>query len=307
MKTSHDEGGGFRDRVTARIDSLSPRERAVTDFLLNHPSEAVTASAAELASLTGTSDATVVRTARSLGYSGLRELKRSVLDMLTARRDPALVLDQRLERLGGAKVFDQVLADSADLLRRLPDVLDGRAFDAAVRLIEDAERVVVYGIGPASATARYLAVELGRMGRRCVAVEATGFRLADDLLGIGGGDAVVVLAPLRLFREIEALLARAEEVGAPVAVVTEALGPALRDRVRAVLSTPPSTSGAASENFASWLVAHAITMELAARDRSGSVAARQRLNRLRREIAGTEIDTDVVAADRMDDGAPPPP
>ncbi|WP_444960060.1 MurR/RpiR family transcriptional regulator [Nocardiopsis sp. M1B1] len=226
-------------------------------------------SAAELAARTGTSDATVVRTARSLGYGGLRELKRAVTDMLTTRRDPALVLDQRLERLSGTRVFDQVLSDSVDLLRGLPEVLDAGAFDTAVRMVEAAGRTVAYGIGPASATARYF---------------------ADDLLGIGGDDAVVVFAPLRLFREIDALLDHAAEVGAPVVVVTEAV----RDRVEAVLTTPPSTSGAASENLASWLVAHALTMELAARDRTGSVAAHQRLNRLRRAVAGAEIDTDVT-------------
>ncbi|MFC3519993.1 MurR/RpiR family transcriptional regulator [Streptomonospora nanhaiensis] len=289
------EDGGFRARVTARLARLSPRERAVTDFLLNRPAEAVTASAAQLAAMTGTSDATVVRTARSLGYSGLRELKRSVLDMLTARRDPALVLDQRLEGLGGAPVLERVIADSADLLRRLPDVLDASAFAAAVEAMAGAERVVAYGIGPASATARYLAIEVGRLGRRSRAVEASGFRLADDLLDIGAGDVVVVVAPLRLFREIEALLDHCAEAGAEVVVITEALGPAVRGRVRTVLVTPPSTAGAADENFAPWLVAHALTMDLAARDRSGSVAARQRLNRLRAAIAGTEIDVDVVS------------
>ncbi|WP_435112962.1 hypothetical protein [Nocardiopsis synnemataformans] len=38
-----------------------------------------------------------------------------------------------------------------------------------------------------------------------------------------------------------------------------------------------------------------MSMELAARDRTGSVAAHQRLNRLRRAVAGSEIDTDVTA------------
>lgn len=293
MKTSPGESGGFREQVGARLDDLSPRERAVTDFLLDRPSEAVTASAAELAARTGTSDATVVRTARSLGYGGLRELKRALLDMLTTRRDPALVLDQRLERLSGTRVFDQVLSDSVDLLRQLPETLDAGAFDTAVRLVEEAGRTVVYGIGPASATARYCALELGRMGRRCAVVEATGFRLADDLLGIAADDVVVVFAPLRLFREIDVLLDQASEVGAPVVVVTEAVGESVGDRAQAVLTTPPSTSGSASENLASWLVAHALSMELAARDRTGSVAAHQRLNRLRRAVAG-EIDTDLT-------------
>ncbi|GAA4895006.1 MurR/RpiR family transcriptional regulator [Streptomonospora salina] len=297
MKTSSTDDGGFRARVTARLDSLSPRERAVTDFVLNRPAEAVTASAQQLAALTGTSDATVVRTARSLGFSGLRELKRSVLDMLTARRDPAMVLDQRLEGLGDHPVLDRVITDSADLLRRLPEVLDTRAFAAAVDLLGAAARTVCYGIGPASTTARYLAIEVGRLGKRSVALEASGFRLADDLLGIGGDDVVVVVAPLRLFREVEALLEHCSEVGAPVVAITEALGDELRDRVHAVLSTPPSTAGTADEGFAGRVVAHALVMDLAARDRSGSVASRQRLNRLRGTIAGDGIDADVAPSD----------
>lgn len=295
MKTT-DDGDGFHDRVAARVDALSPRERAVTDFFLDRPSESVTASAAEIAALTATSDATVVRTARSLGYSGLRELKRAVMETLTIRRDPARVLDGRLEHLGGERALDRVASDGTDLLRRLPSAIDADAFDAAVGLIEGAERVVAYGIGPAAATAQYLAIEIGRLGRRATVSGATGFRLADDLLGIGPGDVAVVLAPLRLFREVDALMDRASEVGAPVVAVTEALAPALRARADAVLALPSSTSGAAGEHFASWVAAHALAVELAARDRSGSVAARQTLNRLRTAVARGAIDADAPAA-----------
>lgn len=292
MNTS--SGVAFRDRVAERADDLSPRERAVTDFLLNRPADAVTASAADLAAQTGTSDATVVRTARTLGYAGLRELKRALLDMLTSRRDPAIVLDQRLERLGSGGVLEEVLRDSTELTGELARTLDAAAWRTAVELLAAADRVWVYGIGPAAATAHYQAVELGRLGKRATAVGATGFRLADELLNLDERDAVLVHAPLRMFREIETVLSHAESVQAPVVVVTEALEPLLHDRARAVLLTPTSTTGAASENLAGWLLAHALTMELAARDRSGSVAARQRLNALRHEIAGTDLDTPVV-------------
>lgn len=302
MKTTEGGAERFRDRVMARVDGLSASERAVTDFMLNRPAEAVTATAAELASLTGTSDATVVRTARSLGYGGLRELKRAVLDMLAEPRDMAVDFDRKLEHLGGARVFDQVVADSADLLRRMPDVIDPDAFDRAVEVIAGAERTIAYGIGPASAAARYFSIELNRQGRRCSTMEATGFRLADDLLNLSSDDVVLVFAPLRIFREISALITRASEVGAPVVVIAEALGAAVRDRVDAVITTPSSTAEAAGENLAGWVVAHAMIMELAARDRSGSVAARQRLNQLRHEIGGPEIDTYVLGVE----GAEPP-
>ncbi|MEQ3553371.1 MurR/RpiR family transcriptional regulator [Pseudonocardia nematodicida] len=284
----------FYERVTATAGELSARERAVTEFLLNRPTEAVTASAVELAALVGTSDATVVRTAQALGYRGFRELKRAVLEMLTERRDPAQALDRRLKNIGSGRVLDRVLADGADLLRRMPEAIDAADVDRAVDVVVRAQRVVAYGIGPAASTARYLATELPRLGRRAAVIETTGFRLADDLLGIGPGDAIVVFAPLRLFREIEVLVAHAREEGVPVVVVTEALGPALRDRVDVVIATPPSTSAAVGENFASWVIAHSLVLELATRDGTGSVATRHRLNRLRAEISGPGLETDVL-------------
>ncbi|TQN33366.1 RpiR family transcriptional regulator [Haloactinospora alba] len=293
MNTSSSEGG-FRSRVAEATERLSPRERDITDFMLNNPADAVTASAAELARMTGASDATVVRTARSLGYGGLRELKQALLEMITLRRDPALVLDQRLEQIENGGVLQHVVRDSAGLTGEVPAALDDGAWHTAVETLDTTGRVWCYGIGPAGLTAQHLALELVRIGKSATAVSSTGFRLADDLLDLDGGDTVVVFAPLRMFRETEVVLDHADGVGAPVVVVTEALAPLLRDRVRALLTTPPSTTGAASENLAGLLLAHALTLELAARDRSGSVTARQRLNQLRHDIAGDGIDTPVV-------------
>ncbi len=293
MNASYSDGG-FRGRVADAAERLSPREREITDFMLNHPAEAVTASAAELARMTSTSDATVVRTARALGYEGLRELKRALLEMITLRRDPALVLDQRLDQIEGGGVLQHVAQDSGELIGALPDLLDGDSWRAAVAALDHADRIWAYGIGPAALTAQHLALELVRIGKSATAVGSTGFRLADDLLGLDERDAVVIFAPLRMFRETEIVLNHADEIGVPVVVVTEALAPLLRDRVRALLTTPPSTNGAASENLAGLLLAHALALELAAGDRSGSVTARQRLNRLRHAIAGDGIDTPVV-------------
>lgn len=289
-------GHEFRDRVATHVETLSPREHEVTEFLLNRPSEAVTASAAELAQLIGTSDATVVRTAQKLGYPGLRELKRSLLAMLTARRDPALVLDLQLERLGSTgneSVLERVMADSVEVLRAVPRTVDPDAWSRAVALLENADRVLSYGIGPAAGAAHFFALQLNRLGRHADAVETTGFRLADVLLRLGAGEIVVIHAPLRLFREIEVLLEHAREVGAPVIVITEAIGDAVADRADVVLTTPPSTTSTAGEYLAGWSIAHALVLELGLHDRSSSVASRQRLNQLRREIAGDQLDIAV--------------
>src|SRR5258706_16052914 len=68
----------FADRLAARAAELAPAERRVADRLLDLGPEATLLSAAALAKRLATSDATVVRTAKALGYSGLADLRRAL-------------------------------------------------------------------------------------------------------------------------------------------------------------------------------------------------------------------------------------
>src|SRR5689334_6038396 len=63
------------ERLAARRDVLRPTEQRVADFFAQHREEVAFLSATEIAKRLVTSDATVVRTAQALGYSGLQELK----------------------------------------------------------------------------------------------------------------------------------------------------------------------------------------------------------------------------------------
>ena len=100
---------------------------------------------------------------------------------------------------------------------------------------------------------------------------------------------MVVFAPLRRFREIDVVLQHARSVNAKTVVATEALGLALADQSDTVLATPQTSTNTASELFAPFLLAHALTLSVAAR-RDGSVATMQLLNELRAAVAGPNLD-----------------
>jgi hypothetical protein len=67
----------YADRVAERAEELAPAERRVAERLLEIGPAATLLSAAALAEQLDTSDATVVRTAKSPGYSGLAEMRRA--------------------------------------------------------------------------------------------------------------------------------------------------------------------------------------------------------------------------------------
>src|SRR5882757_4630923 len=117
----------FAERVAERGEELAPAERRVAQLLLDAGPEATLLSAAALAEQLGTSDATVVRTAKSLGYSGLAELRRA----LAAYGDnPPLGerLRRTLEQTPGDELFASAIRNHLSALDNLSRNVSPEAF-----------------------------------------------------------------------------------------------------------------------------------------------------------------------------------
>src|SRR5438552_16628176 len=108
----------YAERVAERGDDLAPAERRVAELLVDLGPEATLRPAAALAEQLGTSDATVVRTAKSLGYSGLAELRRA----LAAYGDnppQGVRLRRTLEQSPGDDLFTSAIRNQFSALESL--------------------------------------------------------------------------------------------------------------------------------------------------------------------------------------------
>ena len=287
----------LHERVASLASALSQSEYAVAQYLSDHPEEVASATALELAQATGTSNATVVRTVKSLGYAGLPELRRTLSKAMADRRDPSRVLGQRIDQTGGHSVALRVIEASSALILREGRTLDHEAWNHAVDILDGADTVYCYGADEAGSVAAIFASNHRTIGRRAVAVAETGIALARALLPLRNTDAILLVAPLRYFREIELIVSRASEIGAGVVLISEALGHALSDRVDVVLAMPQSTLGVASELVVPLVMVDALALEIAARHRDTAVANYQQLNRSREAVVGASVDLNARPAD----------
>jgi DNA-binding MurR/RpiR family transcriptional regulator len=309
--TSADPAAGSLDeRLAARRDALSPTEQRVADFFARHREEAAFLSATEIAQRLGTSDASVVRTAQSLGYSGLQELKREFATTLRSRATPALRLGRRLSELGthGEHALDQAIALQIELLEDVRRTVTPDAFARALAIVEAARRVLIFGTGPSATPAAYFALRLARFGRDALAITSTGIQLADALIGVRAGDAVVAMGYGRVTRELDVTLDRARACGVPVVLLTDTLGAALADRVAVSLRARWERSGMFGSIATTLVLIDGLLMGLAARDRASSLAALAALNDLRAKIAGYRVDIGGPIADGpigQEGGSPP--
>jgi DNA-binding MurR/RpiR family transcriptional regulator len=279
-----------RQAIVARTTSrqLSRKERAVAEFYVEHREEAAFLSAAEIAKRLGTSDATVVRAVKALGYSGIPELRRELIDELRARATPAVRLGRSLED-AGADPLGHVADLEIGLLESARSI-DRKDFDRAVDVLAAADRVVAFGLGPTGPLAEYFALRLNRFGRPAAAITESGLLLADALLAVRSGDALLLIVHERVDRAADVTLRRANELALPVVLLTDTLGGKLADRIDVALSSPRSRGGSLSGSAATIAILEALLLALAARDRSRSLAALAELNELRKQLGVAPVE-----------------
>ena len=172
-----------------------------------------------------------------------------------------------------------MLSWHVDLLEQARRTLRPEDFARATELLHSAERVLTFGTGPSATLADYMTLKLTRFGRHAASITATGMGLADTLLTMRRGDAVVVMDHGRVYREVEVTLDRANAVGSPIILMTDTLGPRGR-------------SGDLGSVVSTMVVLEALLLGLANRDRGPSLAELEALNDLRAQIVGYRVDID---------------
>jgi DNA-binding MurR/RpiR family transcriptional regulator len=259
----------------------------VARFFLERKETLLLGSAAEIADLTGTSDATVVRTARTLGFEGLAELREAALaDLTSTAPSPSGRLQRTLEQTGDDPVgaLRHVTATHEKNLQELYDPEFERRFALAVKRLVAARRCHVFGIGPSGTVADYAALQFNRIGFPSSALSVSGIGLADRLLGLAKGDAILMIAYAPIYREVAVTLDHAERLEIPVVLVSDSLGPSIGERVEEVLSVPRGQAGNLALHGATVVVVEALVAAIAARRRDTALTALEGLSSLRGAI-----------------------
>ncbi|MCP9002071.1 hypothetical protein NFC73_20415 [Pseudarthrobacter sp. RMG13] len=184
----------------------------------------------------------------------------------------------------------KALDDTISLAEQLREGVSRDDWSQTVDFLSSASRVFNFGLGPASSIADFMTLSLSRIGLDARTISMSGFRLADDLITFREGDVLLIFAPIRLFREIDVAIDCARAAGTKVIVVTEALRLALTDRVDAILTTPQTTTSSASELAAGLILGHALVLAIATDNRERSLQSLSRLNQLRTQVTGTDLD-----------------
>ncbi len=287
------------ERVAARIGELSPSELRIAAFMRAHPDDVAFLSVTGLAGKLETSDATVIRTAQALGYTGIPDLRRELIEQLRARMSPALRLSKSLEGLSRSPdaFLDTAFETQIELLRQARQALQPESFAKAVGILADARRVLAFGTGVAGHLAAVFATRLQRMGHDALSINATGAALADSLLTMRTRDALLALVNEQAPTESKLVLEEARRRGLPVVLVTDTQSAVFAEQVTVALVAPRGDAATFKSLSTAGVLLDVLLLGVAARAPGAALRAMEDFGRLRAQIVGQNVNAGPRTAD----------
>lgn len=201
-------------------DSLTPAEKKVAEYVLAYPEEVPRYSVNKLASRSKTSDASVIRLCKTLGYEGYRQFIVSISAELASRGQES-----------GEEYTDIQPGDDINLIiknvsinncKSIEDtlmVIDKSCIKSAVDLLSNARRIFFYGIGASGLVCMDAQQKFMRINKICYAY-TDGHSLLTSASLLTKGDIAVVVSNTGTTVEIVDSLKLIKDANIPIIAIT---------------------------------------------------------------------------------------
>lgn len=264
-------GGGacVLTRLRGRRDDLQPALRRIAEVILADPSAASALPIGDLARAAACSEATVVRLARDLGYSGYRDFRFRLAEESAVARDRGSAYEGDIDPDDDlAAVVGKIAAADTRAVQETADALDLEVLGCVADAIAGARRIASFGAGASGLAARDLHAKLSRVGlASSVHVDVHEALPAASLLR--EGDVAIALSHTGRTAEVLDVLHAAAEGGAETVVITDAPASPLARAAAHVLQTAAHESafrsGATASRIAQLTVVDCVFVAVAQR------------------------------------------
>lgn len=215
-----DKTGDVLSHICAVMSSLSPSEKAIATYVLDHPSDVAAMTVRELAAETGTSPASVSRFAKTLDY-------RTYSDMRLALGISISRASGEEKATGGKVTLDDiegsikyVLSHKVKELAETTSLIDSNDFAAVVNLLHNANLVLIAGVGNTISMGANAAFKISQVGVRAFCPSTTE-AMASVATNLTENDVLLVISTSGYSKRLVSIFDSAEDSNTPIVMITD--------------------------------------------------------------------------------------
>ena len=155
-------------RLREYRDSISPTERTIADYLLDHPESAMECGVHELAERTFSSASTIIRMCRRIGFDGYKDFRRAVTYEAALRRHNEEERKEITFSDSMEEIIEKITEKNIVSLEDTRNLLDPKSLERCVEIICRSRNVLLFGLGASLLAARDLYLKFLRLNKACV-------------------------------------------------------------------------------------------------------------------------------------------
>ncbi|MFE5323432.1 MurR/RpiR family transcriptional regulator [Paenibacillus sp. NPDC056579] len=197
-------------RLREIIEHLTPSEKKVAEYILEHPGSMIELSVAQLAEFSGASQAAIVRLCKSMGVKGYQDLKLKVAGDLREAAAESHGYQEIRSNDSIETIVHNVSNNNIQSIRDTVKILDLNQVSRAVEALRRAKRIYFYGIGASNLIGQDAQQKFLRINKMCFCfadphVQLTSaVTLTEDDVAVGisySGETREVIASLRAAKQ----------------------------------------------------------------------------------------------------------
>lgn len=208
--------------IMNKLDSLTPKARILGEYIVKNPGKTVFMTTKQLAEECGISEATVVRFANGVGYSGYGDLQQALKDFVnTGLALPDRIDINEIKGEPGVDRLHRVIFEELSELRLLYEMIDVKTMNDIVNKIVASPVVYVTGSRISYAFAYYMGWAMTKVRKGVHIVKGSDSTAIDTLSNAPDGSLVVMVATTRYPNELIKLSKLIQRVGHTLLVLTD--------------------------------------------------------------------------------------
>ena len=215
-----DKTGDVLSHICAVMSSLSPSEKAIASYVLDHPSDVAAMTVRDLATETGTSPASVSRFARTLDYRTYSDMRLALGISISRASGEEKATDGKvtLDDIEGSIKY--VLSHKVKELAETTSLIDSNDFAAVVNLLHNASLVLITGVGNTINMGANAAFKLSQVGVRAICPSSTE-AMASTATNLTENDVLLVISTSGYSKRLVNIFDFAEDSNTPIVMITD--------------------------------------------------------------------------------------
>ncbi|HHG7471705.1 TPA: MurR/RpiR family transcriptional regulator [Streptococcus pneumoniae] len=182
----------------------------MADYILVRDSEIVYETSSEIVSKVKVGEGTLNRFCKKIGYSGFQELK------LKMTKD---ILELESQKMSSNTFIDEIKNNYLSIVESTRKLIDGRQIELAIKLIREANQILMIGVGSSGNAAREFESSLLRIGIISKTVIDTHFQLMHTAL-LKDNDLIIAFSLSGSTKEVEETLLNAKRKNVKIISIT---------------------------------------------------------------------------------------